>query len=75
MTVANLRRNFLVPVTVAVVTLVVLLIGTDAASRPFALIMFALGAFVLATVAQELWRGTSARRARPAIDPPWPLPL
>jgi cytochrome c-type biogenesis protein CcmF len=32
-------------------------------ARPFALIMFALGAFVVATVLQELWRGVAARRA------------
>ncbi len=62
-TAANLRRNFTFPVGVGVMTLIVLLVGSDAPSRPFALLMFALGAFVLATVAQELWRGTSARRA------------
>jgi cytochrome c-type biogenesis protein CcmF len=62
-TAANLRRNFTFPVTAGLVTLVALLVATNASSRPFALIMFALGAFVVATVAQELWRGTSARRA------------
>jgi cytochrome c-type biogenesis protein CcmF len=62
-TLANLRRNFTIPVAVAGITLAALLLGTNAATRPFALCMFVLGAFVLATVAQELWRGTSARRA------------
>jgi cytochrome c-type biogenesis protein CcmF len=62
-TVANLRRNFTVPVLVGVATLLVLLIRTNVATKPFALIMFALGAFVLATVVQEIWRGASARRA------------
>jgi cytochrome c-type biogenesis protein CcmF len=62
-TVANLRRNFTVPVLVGLATVLVLLIRTNAASRPFALIMFSLGAFVLATVVQELWRGVNARRA------------
>jgi cytochrome c-type biogenesis protein CcmF len=32
--------------------------------------MFVLGAFVLATVVQELWRGTAARRASAAEAPP-----
>jgi cytochrome c-type biogenesis protein CcmF len=47
-----------------VVTLIVLLVWPGGpSSRPFALTMFALAAFVLATVAQELWRGVAARRA------------
>jgi cytochrome c-type biogenesis protein CcmF len=62
-TVANLRRNFTVPVVAGVVTLIVLVVATNADTRPFALVMFGLGAFVVATVVQELWRGTSARRA------------
>jgi cytochrome c-type biogenesis protein CcmF len=70
-TVANLRRNFSFPVVVGLATLVALLVATNASSRPFALIMFALGAFVVATVAQELWRGTSARRAM--TNDPLPL--
>ena len=60
-TIANLRRNFLLPATAAAVALVALLALTSAVSRPFALIMFTLGAFVLAAVAQELWRGARAR--------------
>ncbi len=62
-TVGNLRRNFTLPVIAGVGVLAVVLVATDAGSRPFAAIMFGLGAFVLATVVQELWRGTSARRA------------
>ncbi len=61
--IANLRRNFLLPATAAAVALVALLALTSAVSRPFALIMFTLGAFVLAAVAQELWRGARARHA------------
>jgi cytochrome c-type biogenesis protein CcmF len=63
-TLANLRRSFVFPVIAGLVTLVALIAfggGTD--SRPFALIMFALGTFVIASVAQELWRGVAARRA------------
>src|SRR5579884_210966 len=62
-TIANLRRGFTVPLAVGIVTCVVLLAGTDAGTRPFALIMFSLGAFVAASVVQELWRGVAARRA------------
>ena len=63
-TVANLRRNFALPVLAGLITLIVLLVWPGGpSSRPFALIMFALAAFVLTTVAQELWRGVAARRA------------
>jgi cytochrome c-type biogenesis protein CcmF len=62
-TTANLRRNFTVPVAAGLATCAALLLGTDASARPFALIMFTLGAFVVASVAQELWRGVAARRA------------
>jgi len=63
-TVANLRRSFALPVTAGLVTFFVLLFWPGGpSSRPFALIMFALGGFVLTSVAQELWRGVAARRA------------
>jgi cytochrome c-type biogenesis protein CcmF len=62
-TAANLRRNFVLPVGVGVATLLALIAVGGVSSKPFALIMFALGAFVMATVVQELWRGVSARRA------------
>jgi len=66
---ANLRRNFTVPVTVGLVTCLVLVLA-GVSGRPFALIMFSFGAFVLATVAQEVWRGTGARRAMTRESPP-----
>ena len=72
-TVANLRRNFTVPVVVGVATFVVLLVATNAGTRPFALIMFSLGAFVVASVVQELWRGVGARRAM--TRDAWPVAL
>jgi cytochrome c-type biogenesis protein CcmF len=63
-TVANLRRNFVLPVLAGLVTFFVLLFWKGGpSSRPFALIMFALAGFVLASVFQEMWRGTAARRA------------
>ena len=62
-TVSNLRRNFVFPVTVAFLTLVALLAVGGVSERPFALAMFVLGALVAATVVQEFWRGVSARHA------------
>ena len=63
-TAANLRRNFTIPVAAGLITLFVLLFWPGGpSSRPFALIMFALAAFVLASVTQELARGVIARRA------------
>ncbi len=63
-TVANLRRNFAIPVAAGLVTFFVLLFWPGGpSSRPFALIMFALAGFVLTSVAQELGRGVAARRA------------
>jgi cytochrome c-type biogenesis protein CcmF len=63
MTAANLRRNFTLPAIAGLATLVLLVVSGAARGRPFALITFTLGAFVVATVAQELWRGVGARRA------------
>jgi cytochrome c-type biogenesis protein CcmF len=62
-TVANLRRNFTVPIAAGLATLVALIALGGVDARPFALVMFALGAFVAATVVQEFWRGVAARRA------------
>jgi len=70
-TAANLRRNFTFPVAFAVVTLIAVLALTGAGSKPFAVAMFVLGAFVIASVLQELYRGTSARRA--ITKDAWPL--
>jgi cytochrome c-type biogenesis protein CcmF len=60
-TVANLRRNFLWPVVVAVATGVVA-VAMGAGRQPDALIMFVFAAFVLGAVGQELVRGVRARR-------------
>ena len=62
-TAANLRRSFLIPVLAAVGCCAALLAVGGVDARPFALAMFVLGTFVLASVAQELWRGVGARRA------------
>jgi cytochrome c-type biogenesis protein CcmF len=68
-----LRRVFRVPLAVAGATLAALLALTDAADSPTSLAMFCLVAFVLAVVAQELWRGASARRV--VTGDPWPRAL
>ena len=59
---ANTRRNFVVPATVALAAVAVLG-ALGAARKPFALAMFGAAAFVLAAVGQELWRGARARQA------------
>ena len=70
---AALWRILSVPVSVAGVTLVVLLVLTDAADSPTSLAMFCLVAFVVAVVGQELWRGTVARRTM--TGEAWPRAL
>jgi cytochrome c-type biogenesis protein CcmF len=60
---ANLRRSFVVPVAAGLVALVVLIAVGGVARRPFALALFVLATFVIASVVQELWRGVAARRA------------
>jgi cytochrome c-type biogenesis protein CcmF len=61
-TAANLRRNLLKPALAGLIALAGLA-ALGAGSEPGALLMFGLGAFVLAAVGQELWRGVRARRA------------
>ncbi|MDQ2761034.1 MAG: cytochrome c biogenesis protein CcsA [Actinomycetota bacterium] len=60
---ANLRRSFSFPVAVGVIAFLALLLVGGVSADPLALAMFVLGAFVVAVVAQELWRGVAARRA------------
>src|SRR5947199_1811392 len=54
-TAANLRRSFSFPLAAGVVTTAVLLATGTGDTRPFALVMFGLGAFVVTAVAQEFW--------------------
>ena len=69
-TLANARRNFLAPLGLALLTLVVLL-GAGVQHKPLAIAMFCCAAFALSSVAQEFVRGTRARRAMARE----PLPL
>jgi cytochrome c-type biogenesis protein CcmF len=67
-TLANARRNFLVPTASALATLAVLLLA-GVSGKPFALTMFSCAAFVFGSVAQEFVRGTRARRATAGESP------
>ena len=62
-TASNLRRNLLKPALAGVAVLAGARGARRSGSEPGALLMFGLGAFVLAAVGQELWRGVRARRA------------
>jgi len=68
---ANLRRNLAIPLGVGVLVAVVLTALGGVAHKPWALAMFALAGFLIAGVAQELWRGTRARRSMSSDS--WPL--
>ncbi|HYR95720.1 MAG TPA: heme lyase CcmF/NrfE family subunit [Candidatus Binatus sp.] len=57
----NLRRAFTVPVTAGLVAAIALAAARVPLGYAFA--TFALGVFVLGTVAQEFWRGVRARQA------------
>jgi cytochrome c-type biogenesis protein CcmF len=61
-TLANARRNFLLPLTAALITLAVLL-GAGIAHKWWAIAMFCIAAFVLTCIGQEFWRGVRVRRA------------
>jgi cytochrome c-type biogenesis protein CcmF len=61
-TLANARRNFTLPVLIALSTLLVLL-ALGLPQKPFAIAMFCCAAFVLGSIGQEFFRGVLARRA------------
>jgi cytochrome c-type biogenesis protein CcmF len=67
-TASNARRNFLRP-AIAALALGAVLAALGAASRPLALAMFVCGAFVVASVGQEFWRGVGVRRAMTGENP------
>src|SRR5271154_4202921 len=71
-TLANARRNFLVPVACASLTLVVLL-SAGISEKPPAIAMFCCAAFVFGSIGQEFFRGARARRAM--AGEPAPLAL
>jgi cytochrome c-type biogenesis protein CcmF len=61
-TASNTRRNFVIPIGLALVAVAVSL-ALGGGRRPAAELMFAACAFLLGCVGQEFWRGTRARRA------------
>ena len=69
-TVAKLRRSLTFPALVALAVLAVLLAFGSIGPHVFALLMFGAGAFVIAAVAQEFYRGVRARRAMTSESPP-----
>ena len=60
---ASARKVFRVPTAVAAVTAVGLALFSDAADKPWALLLFAFAAFALTGLAQEFWRGARARQS------------
>ena len=61
-TLANARRNFLVPLACALLALAALL-SAGVAEKPLAIAMFCCAAFVFGSIGQEFFRGVRARRA------------
>jgi cytochrome c-type biogenesis protein CcmF len=57
------KRVFLVPTLAAAAVGVVLALFTDAAHKPWAFALFVFASFALVGLAQEFWRGASARRS------------
>jgi cytochrome c-type biogenesis protein CcmF len=68
--IANLRRNFTFPLAAGLGTLLVVLIAVGTGGSAFAIAMFCCGAFVLAAVGQEFWRGARVRGAMSQESPP-----
>ncbi len=71
-TLANARRNFLVPIGCALGMLLVLELA-GVTQKPLASVMFCLAAFVFGSVGQEFFRGTQARRAMAGESAPLAL--
>ena len=72
-TLTALRRAFVFPLAVLVLTFVALLAFTTAGEGGAAIVMFSLAAFVAAVVGQEFWRGMRARRVMTGEAPPLAL--
>jgi cytochrome c-type biogenesis protein CcmF len=62
-TLGKLRRAFAFPVAVGLLTLAALALVSGVTDHLFAYLTFGFGAFVVATVVQEFFRGAQARRA------------
>lgn len=62
-------RNLAAPLAAALLTLAALILA-GITQKPTALVMFCCAAFVLGSVAQELWRGAGVRRGASGEAPP-----
>jgi cytochrome c-type biogenesis protein CcmF len=69
-TLAKLRRTFAFPVAVGLVTLAALALVSGVTRHVFAYLTFGFGAFVIAAVIHEFFRGAQARRAMTGESPP-----
>jgi cytochrome c-type biogenesis protein CcmF len=72
-TATKLRRNFAFPIGAAVVAVIGLLIVPGVIGHGYAFGMFVFGTFVVASVAQEFFRGVRARRAMTSEPAPMAL--
>ena len=72
-TAAKLRRNFAFPLAAALVAIVALVLVGGVTDHLRALALFVVGAFAVASVAQEFVRGTRARGAMTGELPPLAL--
>jgi cytochrome c-type biogenesis protein CcmF len=72
-TLANTRRNFLLPVGAAAVMAVAAYTVVPIGSSIGVVLLFCAAAFVFASVGQEFWRGWRARRATSSDSPPLAL--
>ena len=68
--VAQLRRRFVVPVTVAVLSIIPIAILTDVTSNWVAAATVVAGVFVTACITGEFWRGMKVRHALGGVS--WP---
>jgi cytochrome c-type biogenesis protein CcmF len=69
-TASKLRHGFAGPLGFGLVVFAAVGLLGGVTGHLFAWLMFGLGAFVVATVAQEFWRGTRARQATTGGSPP-----
>ncbi len=66
---SGVLRNLAAPLAAALITLAALILA-GVTQKPMALLMFCCAAFVLGSVAQELWRGTRVRKGASGEAPP-----
>jgi len=68
-TLANVRRNFALPLGAAAAMAIAALTIAGAGSSPTSVILFCAAAFAITGIGQEFWRGVRARRASTRESP------